>query len=205
MEHKYGTNETLSQAFDRAVVESKGKLIHLVTANIYEQAGDLVGAQSVFAKALKRPQYKKSKKVWAAYHQFLIRKGDVEGAKAELARSMQSLSRHKHVDVISKYAMAEFDCEQGSADRGRHVFEELLSNFPKRNDLWNLYVDKEIKGGYIPQARRLFERMISSNKLSTRTMKAIFKKFLDFEIHHGTAASAEAVKEKARDYIRSIA
>ena len=31
------------------------------------------------------------------------------GAKALLARSIQSLSKHKHVDVISKYASMEFE------------------------------------------------------------------------------------------------
>ena len=132
-------------------------------ANTYEQSGDTAGAEAVYCKALKRPQYKKSKKVWMAYHQFKLRSGDDSGAKAQLARSMQSLSRHKHVEVISKYAMAEF--EYGSPDRARVVFEELLTNYPKRADLWHLYVDKEVKLGNVLQA----------------------------------------VKQKARDYVNSIA
>ena len=132
----------------------------------------------------------------------LISTGDEDGAKAQLARSMQSLSRHKHVEVISKYAMAEF--EYGSPDRGRVVFEDLLSSYPKRTDLWNLYVDKEIKHGCFSQARQLFERMITS-KHNVYTMRSIFKKFLEFEILHGNDASQEAVKMKAKDYVSSIA
>ena len=132
----------------------------------------------------------------------LISTGDEDGAKAQLARSMQSLSRHKHVEVISKYAMAEF--EYGSPDRGRVVFEDLLSSYPKRTDLWNLYVDKEIKHGYFSQARQLFERMITS-KHNVYTMRSIFKKFLEFEILHGNDASQEAVRMKAKDYVSSIA
>ena len=134
--------------------------------------------------------------------QVITTKGDAIGAKEQLSRSMQSLSRHKHIEVISKYAMAEF--EYGSPDRGRVVFEELLSNYPKRSDLWNLYVDKEIKQGFSSQARQLFERMTGS-KQNVRTMKSIFKKFLEFEILHGSEASQEAVKEKAREYVNSIA
>lgn len=171
-------------------------------ATTYEQAGDIAGAEAVFQKALKRPQYKKSKKVWMAYHQFKLRTGDADAAKAQLARSMQSLSRHKHVETISRYALAEFD--YGSADRGRVVFEDLLTNYPKRSDLWHLYVDKEVKLGNALQARQLFERMITS-KASARNMKAVFKKYLSFEITHGTETTQEAVKQKAREYVSSIA
>ena len=139
-----------------------------------------------------------------AYHAFKLRCGDVAGAKAELARAMQSLSRHKHVEVISKYALAEF--EFGSPDRGRVVFEELLTNYPKRTDLWHLYVDKEIKVGDEQQvrARQLFERMIHT-KMNTRNMKAVFKKYLAFETAHGDEETKEAVMQKARDYISSLA
>jgi rRNA biogenesis protein RRP5 len=98
--------------------------------------------------------------------------------------------------------MAEF--EYGSPDRGRVLFEDLLNSYPKRSDLWNLYVDKEIKQGFFSQARQLFERMTGS-KQNVRTMKGIFKKFLEFEILHGSEASQEAVKEKAREYVNSIA
>ena len=181
---------------------AQGKLIYLAMALTYEQAGDIAGAEAVYQKVLKRPQYKKSKKVWIQYHQFKLRTGDEVAAKAQLSRSMQSLSRHKHVDVISKYAMSEFDF--GSAERGRVVFEDLLTNYPKRTDLWHLYVDKEVKLGNIAQARQLFERMISA-KASARNMKMVFKKYLAFEISHGTEETQDAVKQKAREYVSSIA
>jgi rRNA biogenesis protein RRP5 len=174
----------------------------LALATIYENAKDRAGATTVFERALKKPQLKKSKKVWIAYHAFKIRSGEVKVAKELLARSLQSLSRHKHIEVISKYALAEFDF--GSVDRGRVLFEELLNNYPKRSDLWHLYVDKETKLGNFVQARHLFERM-TAGKSSTRNMKTIFKKYLAFESQHGTEDTQEAVKQKARDYVQSLA
>ena len=75
MEHKFGSADTLESVFNRAVAESKGKAIYLAMANTYEQAGDINGAEIIYNKALKRPQYKKSKKVWMAYHQFKLRTG----------------------------------------------------------------------------------------------------------------------------------
>ena len=100
MEYKYGDMASLEGVFKRAVQESNGKLLHLNLAEAYEAAKDRKGAAAIFDKALKK--YKTSKKVWMAYQHFTLRTGDSEGAKALLSRSMQSLSRHKHVEVIIK-------------------------------------------------------------------------------------------------------
>lgn len=169
---------------------------------MYEKAGDFAGAEAIFQKALKRPQYKKSKKVWIAFLQMKLRSRDVKGAKEQFSRSLQSLSKHKHVEVISKYALAEF--EFGSPDRGRVVFEDLLNTYPKRTDLWHLYVDREVKLGNVQQARQLFERMIHSS-LKASNMKTVFKKYLAFESQYGDESSQDAVKQKARDYVSNLA
>jgi rRNA biogenesis protein RRP5 len=41
-------------------------------------------------------------------------------------------------------------------------------------------------------------------KISSKKIKSIFKKFLNFETSHGSADQQEAVKEKARDYVNSL-
>jgi ribosomal protein S1 len=99
-EHKYGDMASLDAVFKRAVAESKGKIIHLNLAEAYEMAQDSKGATAIYDKALKK--YKTSKKVWMAFQHFKLRAGDSEGAKALLARSLLSLSRHKHVEVLIK-------------------------------------------------------------------------------------------------------
>lgn len=115
---------------------------------------------------------------------------------------MQSLSRHKHFEVIEKFGLAEF--EFGSVDRARIVFENLLSSYPNRVDAWHVYLDKEVKLGYFDQARQLFERLISM-KLSSQNLKTVFKKYLAFEVEHGTVESQNGVKAKAREYVMSRA
>lgn len=203
LEHKYGSMSSLDEVFKKAVNESKGKCLHLHLAELYEQAGDLNGAQAVFELALKRPQFKKSKKVWMAYQQFKLRNGAADEAKKLLQRSLQSLSKHKHVPVLLQYCQSEFDF--GSADRARVLYEELLSNYPKRTDIWHVYVDREIKEGNVTQARGLFQRMINSLKVSSRNMKTIFKKYLNFEIKYGTKSTQDSVKEAARAYVERLA
>lgn len=204
LEYKYGSMETLDAVFKRAVAEGNGKYIHLNLAEMYEKAGDTEGATALYEKALKNPRYKKSKKVWMAYQLFKLRSRDATGARALLARSMQSLSRHKHVEVLTKYALAEFDF--GSAERGRSVFEELIASYPKRTDIWHVYLDREVKGSYAQQARQLFERMLASKALQNpHKMKTVFKKYLAFEQQHGTAQQQDEVKRKAREYVQSLA
>jgi len=177
------------------------KRLFLALASIYEQANDKKAAEDLFLRALKRPQLKKSKKVWIAYHQFKLRAGDEKGAKAELSRSLQSLSKHKHVEVISRFAFSEY--EFGFVDHGRVLFEELLNTYPKRTDLWHLYVDKEIKLGNTSQVRQIFDRMINS-KANSRNMKVAFKKYLTFETQFGDQTTEERVKQLAREYVMSL-
>jgi rRNA biogenesis protein RRP5 len=190
---------SLEGVFTRAVQESKGKYIYLALADTYELADDIDGAAGVLEKALKR--HKKSKKVWMRYHELYIKHGMEKKAKECLSRSIQSLSRHKHIEVISHYALTEF--EHGSIDRGRVLFEDLLTSYPKRTDLWHIYIDKEVKAGYIPQARQLLDRLVSG-KLSAHNMKAAFKKYLQLESKYGTPSDEERVKDMAKDYVARL-
>lgn len=49
----------------------------------------------------------------------------------------------------------------GSAERGRTVFDGVLANYPKRLDVWSVYLDMELRQGEEEHIRRLFERTIS--------------------------------------------
>ena len=53
------------------------------------------------------------------------------------------------VEMISKFAQMEF--KLGEPERGKTMFENILSTYPKRTDLWSIYIDmvtklKEIDG-----------------------------------------------------------
>ena len=130
-----------------------------------------------------------------------MRQGDTAAAKQLLSRSLQSLSRHKHIEVILQYAGTEYD--KGSQDRGRVVFEELLGSYPKRTDLWHVYIDKEIKAGHVDQARQLLDRMLGL-RLNVKNIKTVFKKYLDLEKRHGDERSQAEVREKAKAYASSM-
>ena len=130
----------------------------------------------------------------------------MKGAKQLLTRSLQSLSKHKHIEVITKYGLTEY--EYGSIDHGRVIFEELLANYPTRTDLWHVFVDREIKihsekGNNSKQVRLIFNRMIQL-KISMKNIKNIFKKYVSFEQTHGNEVTVNEVAEKAKAFVANI-
>lgn len=55
------------------------------------------------------------------------------------------------VDVISKFAQLEF--QLGDAERAKAIFENTLSTYPKRTDVWSVYIDMTIKHGSQKEVR----------------------------------------------------
>ena len=174
------------------------KRIRLRVAKMYEDCKDVVRAESAYAAAAKK--HKSSKQVWSAYVRFrLLVKEDVEEASEALQKGLKCLAAHKHLFVISRYAQDEF--EGGSVERGRTIFEELIASYgAKRVDLWNVYIDKEVKVGELDAARNLFGRL-TTLKLSTKVAKSCFKKWLAFEEKHGDKRTQQHVKAQAKAYI----
>lgn len=62
-----------------------------------------------------------------------------------LCSALTLLPKRKHVACILKFAILEY--RNGFAERGRTIFEGLLSSEPKRTDLWSVYIDQEIAAG----------------------------------------------------------
>jgi hypothetical protein len=48
----------------------------------------------------------------------------------------------KHVKFLSQTAILEFKC--GMPEQGRSRFELILRDYPKRTDLWSVYLDQVI-------------------------------------------------------------
>lgn len=72
------------------------------------------------------------------------------------------------MQVITQAGLLEF--KSGSVERGRGIFEGVLRNYPKRLDLWSVYLDQEIKVGEQPRIRALFERAAAMD-LPAKKMK----------------------------------
>jgi len=151
-----------------------------------------------------------SKTVWLDLLALLYREADLEGARKTLPKCLTAIPKHKHPEVVSKVAMLEY--QKGSVERGRSIFEGLLGSYPKRTDLWSIYLDAHIKAHTPPaspspdlqEVRNLLERCCSM-KLKATKMRFFFKRALDFEKRWGDAESQEKVRAKAREFVESQA
>ncbi|KAJ2470842.1 rRNA biogenesis protein rrp5, partial [Coemansia sp. RSA 2322] len=213
LEHRFGTKETLDGVLKRAIQFMNPKHIYLQMAKIYERADQFVEAENMHKVATSK--FSGSCKVWVLFGLFYLKHGKVAESRDLLARALQPLPKRKHIKAITQFGQMEF--KHGEPERGRTVFEGVLGTYPKRVDLWSVYLDMEIKVATSSSqdaasalsehcwdaARKLFER-VTSMKHSSKKMKFFFKKWLAFEKAHGTDASIEHVKQRALEYVNSL-
>lgn len=128
--------------------------------------------------------------------------GQTTEARELLKQSLASLPRREHIDVIVKFGVLEY--KLGDAERGRTIFEQLVTQHPKRADLWNVYLDQEGRLGQVEAIRTLLER-VTTLPFNARKMKPFFTRYLAFEEQHGSAQRVEHVKDKARAFVAAQA
>lgn len=198
-EKMLGDADALGALFKRALAQADPLKIYLHVADAHERAGHTEQADSVYAAAVKRE--KRERRVWLAWLEATFHRGEHAAAKALLQRAVDALPPAEHVELISKYGQLEF--RHGSAERGRTVFDGVLSSYPKRFDVWSVYLDMELRHGRDPRAtRRLFERVVSL-KMSSKKAKFFFKRYLQYAADTADAALTEHVKDKARAWVEA--
>ena len=199
LENKYGTpspEEAVKKLFMRAVQIADAKHMHLTLASMYERNAQEDALEESLKKAAKKFSY--SAKIWLAYIRSAVLKNDSEKARKLLDRATQSLPKHKHIKILTRTALLEM--KEGNPERGRTMFEGILRNYPRRTDIWSVYIDQEIKQGDIQRIRALFERATHLD-LNAKSMKFLFKRYLDFERSEGDDERIAHVKQRAMEYV----
>ncbi|KAL2838295.1 hypothetical protein BJY01DRAFT_251027 [Aspergillus pseudoustus] len=218
LENTYGDDDTLEDVFKRACQYNDTQEIYERLTSIYIQCGKNEKADDLFRTALKKKVFPSSPKFFINYASFLYDTMNApDRARGLLSRALQSLPSHTHIETTSKFAQLEFRSPNGDVERGRTVFEGLLSSFPKRVDIWNILMDLEIKNGDAEQVRRLFERVLgirdakkggmaveSGKKIRPKQARFFFKKWLEFEEKEGNGKMVEEIKAKAAEYVKSL-
>ncbi|DAA76920.1 TPA_exp: Uncharacterized protein A8136_7149 [Trichophyton benhamiae CBS 112371] len=222
LENTFGNDDTLDEVFKSACEYNDAHEIYDRMISIFIQSGKAEKADELFQTALKK-KVSSTPDFFLNYANFLFDTMEApQRGRDLLPRALQSLPPHTHVEVTSRFGQLEFRSPNGDIERGRTVFEGLLSSFPKRIDLWNVLLDLEIKVGDEEQVRRLFERVLGighgvvaadgtkggpKKKLKEKQAKFLFKKWLAFEekiAPEGDTRMVDEVKARAADYVRSI-
>ncbi|SCU93856.1 LADA_0G05204g1_1 [Lachancea dasiensis] len=200
LENTFGTEVTLDEAFSRACQYMDSYVIHTKLINIYQMGNNYQKAADLFKATAKKFGSDKVG-IWVSWSEFLIGQGQSEEARQVLANALRALPRRSHIEVVRKFAQLEFT--KGDREQGRSLFEGLLADTPKRIDLWNVYVDQEIKAGDKKKVEDLFERILS-RKLTRKQAKFFFGKWLEFEEARDDQKNAEYVKAKASEYVARL-
>lgn len=198
LENSFGTDESLDEAFKRAVQYMDSLTMHQKLIGIYQLSEKFDKADALYQTMTKK--FSKNVSVWVQYGSSLMDRKLDDEAHQLLARALQSLPKRDHIDVVRKFGQLEFS--KGDPEQGRSLFEGLVTDAPKRIDLWNVYIDQEIKFGDKEKAGALFERVILK-KLSRKQAKFFFSKWLSFEEENGTEQSAARVKALAVEYVQA--
>ncbi|CZR57375.1 related to ribosomal RNA processing protein RRP5 [Phialocephala subalpina] len=204
LENAYGSDETVEEAFKRACQYNDAQEIHERLASTYIQSGKHDKADEIFQVLVKK--FSQSPTVWYNYAHFLhTTLSSPDRARALLPRATQSLLPHTHLNLTLKFAALEFHSPSGSAERGRTMFEGLLSTFPKRLDIWNQLLDLETQQGDQDVIRGVFERVLKTKGLKPKGAKAWFKRWSEWEEKNGDKKSREKVKAKAAEWVSNAA
>ncbi|KAJ4893416.1 RNA binding [Raphanus sativus] len=196
-EHGSPPEEAVKKVFERARQYCDPKKVYHALLGVYERTEQYKLADKLLDEMIKK--FKQSCKVWLRKVQSYLKQNE-EDIQSIVNRALLCLPRHKHIKFISQTAILEFKC--GDADRGRSFFEGVLREYPKRTDLWSVYLDQEIRLGEVDVIRSLFERAISLS-LPPKKMKFLFKKFLEYEKSCGEEERVEYVKQRAMEYANS--
>lgn len=170
--------------------------------------------------------------IWQAYASWLYTQpAQVSAARDLLKRALARCDKSEHVSLLTRWAALEFHVAR-NVDRGRTLMEGVLAAYPKRVDLWAVYIDQEVKlakhmaeaqaegapttAALTPEqraaslnhdsVRRLFER-VTALAVSSKKMKYFFQRWLHFEKEYGGADAQriEHVKHRARAFVASKA
>jgi len=198
LEQLYGDDQTFEKVYANAIRYNDDLLVNKKVIEIYANAGATEKLEKLFEKTLKK--YKSDEDVWIRYMEYLLSNEQIIKCREILNRALQVLPKPQHVSITSKFGQLEYRI--GSVERARSVFEGILINFPKRADIWSVYLDKEMQVGDVAAIRQLLDR-ITSLKLSSKSMKTFFKRFMSFEKANGDEESVEQVKQKATRYVEN--
>lgn len=199
LENTFGTPESLDELLKRACQYMDSFTIHNKLLSIYQMSGKIENAKELFKITAKKFGSEKVS-IWVSWGDFLISNKEEEEARSILSNALKSLPKRNHVEVVRKFAQLEFS--KGDAERGRSLFEGLLADAPKRIDLWNVYIDQEIKADEKKKVEDLFERVISK-KISKKQAKFFFNKWLEFEESKDDTKMSDYVKAKATEFVES--
>ena len=205
LENSFGNEEDAEKCFKEALKCNDEFKVYSQVGSVYDSNPEKEEKAEKIYKTMAR-KFCKEPEAWQMLgkHYFTKKAKDLKEARFTLQRALQNLEKKHHIATSAKFAQYEF--QFGESERGKQIFENIISNFPKRTDQWNVYIDLVIKNKEIDFARDLFERMVGLNLKPAKT-KFMFKKYMQFEQNQNGDDKQHRinnVRKKAAEYLETL-
>ncbi|KAI6190815.1 Suf domain-containing protein [Aphelenchoides bicaudatus] len=197
LEVMFGDEESLKAVFDRAAQAADSLKMHKQMARILAHHKKIEQLDEHFENMIKKFKHE-DLDVWYQYGSYLYESERLEDARRLLQKALNSLSRKHHLAVLSRFAQMEY--RFGDAERAKTMFEKILQTYPKKTDIWSVYMDMSLKHEGIVEARKLFQRAVSADLDAYRT-RVFYEKWMKAEEKFGDAESLEMVEEHAKEFL----
>ncbi|KAF2031173.1 nucleic acid-binding protein [Setomelanomma holmii] len=195
MENDFASDDAVEAAFKDACQQNDAREVHERMIKIFLSSGKLDKADTLYQSMTKNKSFTPDPNFWLGYATFLMDLASPPSpasARALLQRATQSVPSNQHRHLTQKFAALEFKSANGDPERGRTIFEGLVSTWPKKGDVWDVYLSLEMSHGSEENIRDLFERMSKVGK--KKWAATVFKNWAEWESSIGNKKGVERVK-----------
>ncbi|XP_017113689.1 protein RRP5 homolog [Drosophila elegans] len=147
-------------------------------------------------------KFKAELRVWPLAAEAYFWLGKSDQVHNLLQRALRALPNQDHINCIVSFA--RLYAKNGNNEMAQTLLDDVVTSYPKRIDIWSVYVDMLIKSDLIDAARNVLERAVLQ-KLKPNKMQVIYKKYLQLEENHGTEATVAKVKQQAEEWVKNYA
>ncbi|KAF2746136.1 rRNA biogenesis protein-like protein RRP5 [Sporormia fimetaria CBS 119925] len=202
LENDFGSNDQIEETFKEGCLQNDSREMHERMIKIYISSGKLEKADNLYQSMTKNKSFTPTPSLWLSYASFLmstLQPPSPSRARALLSRATQSVPESEHRYLTTKFAALEFKSPNGDPERGRTIFEGLVSTWPKKGDIWDVYVELEKSHGSEENVRALYERMCKGN-MKARRAHVVFRHWREWEESVGNAKGVQRVRALEREW-----
>ncbi|XP_052865194.1 protein RRP5 homolog [Anopheles cruzii] len=198
LEIRYETVESFKEVLQEAIQYNDAFKVYSRVLDILIDCQKVSEVRELLELLLKK--FRKHTEMWSLVADAWYRIDQGNKVKPLLSQATKSLPCRDHIPLIVKFAFLHN--RYGNRDEAHLLFEQILTSYPKRTDIWSQYVDMLVKDGLVDNARQILERAIVQ-RLPMKNMKTLYTKYVNFEQKHGNRDSVRRVKQIAADYVQA--
>ncbi|KAF2112865.1 hypothetical protein BDV96DRAFT_648501 [Lophiotrema nucula] len=205
LENDFGSDDVVDETFKEAYQYNDSREIHERMIKIYITSGKLDKADTLYQSMIKNKSFTPTPSLWLSYAAFLmstLQPPSPSRARALLQRATQSVPESEHRYLTTKFGALEFKIPNGDPERGRTIFEGLVSTWPKKGDLWDTYMSLEMSHGSAENVRALYERIVAQ-KMKKKRAATVFRNWREWEQEQGNKKDVEKVVRLEKEWKES--